>query len=136
MNMLLLSFAIIFFINIIAKVNKDLDEKIDIVSGMYIWIFISIIISLYNGFDLTQEYFYNFKEMKSFNTLLLMCIISSLFHFIKFNPMIAFQAICLFTLILFYPYVLSLEVYARIIIVLVSISLFIETLFLSGKKFF
>jgi hypothetical protein len=131
--MLLLSFIIIFFINVIAKVNKEFDEKIDIVSGMFIWIFVSIIISLYNGIDLSQEYFYNFQEMKSFNTLLLICIISSLFYKSNFDPMTAFQSICLFTLILFYPYVLSLEVYARIIILLTAVSLIIESIFLSGK---
>ena len=55
-----------FLINVLSKVNKKWDEKLDIVSGSFIWCGVAICISLYNGISFDGGIHYNFEAMKSY----------------------------------------------------------------------
>ena len=62
MKMLLLSIAIIFLINVLSKVNKKWDEKLDIVSGSFI------------GICMLSCAFYNVKILNPFTVFYILCI--------------------------------------------------------------
>lgn len=138
MKMLLLSIAIIFVINVLSKVNKKWDEKLDIVSGSFIWCGVAICISLYNGISFDGGIHYNFEAMKSYNYLIGICILSCAFYNVKIlNPFTVFYILCIATMILNKNYFFTLEPYARTIIALCAYASFFHfVVYPLGRKFF